>query len=495
MRVSFGLPLYDVRPFIASPTRRIMPPWLVAEKKDFLRSFGNTRERSGSHTPWTGEDRFCRATHALRFANPLRSQKIGSDDEPRARFECRFRGLLRTHPTGMFRFEVLLARDRPQPSRAETSEAPLSERGFAMLIDSLWGLAVNVGPSSATTPTTLIRSGPALADHLLGATTARRPSTPLPERWWVGAGEPITIVEHQASEVIGLPLGFRNISLESSSDLTLSYGVGPGGGVFVARRENPAYDKDELNRLYLHLLRLHTEVETFYAIARLLLRDPPLLAPDGSATNDEALTNYFEESSRILSGRFLAGYETDAVLTEAFTVHQRVNRNDYETLLSIVADFNARAANRYRRVMDPGNSSPGTAYVFLPNSNARFLMGNSTNINTGGGDVYNSGVIGSGNFVQDSFKQIETSGASDQLKEELKKLVEAVAALAPHVTSAAEGDQLGADVQSFTAEATSAKPRKAILQSFGDAITTAAKTIGQHGLPVVKVVGAILALV
>jgi hypothetical protein len=276
MRVTFGLPIYDARPFLTEETGRVMPPWLLVQKSDFVRSFGCGDERAGSHTPWTGEDRFCRGSHALRFVSPLRGLNLGSLDEPRSGFSCSFRGLLATYPTGMFRFEVLLARDRPPPTRS-IYEKPLTCLGLVQIIEAVWKLDVKVGSVKNPRPTRLFESGAPLSQHFLRSSTAKSGSEVTPQRWWVGAGTPITVVECQVGEVDGLEQ-FESVDLGArpfESGLVLFYFKGIGGPVFVAQRRFPRHDKSDLNLLYLHLLRLHTEVESLFCVGRLMLQQPP----------------------------------------------------------------------------------------------------------------------------------------------------------------------------------------------------------------------------
>jgi hypothetical protein len=467
-----------------------MPPWQLARDTDFLRSFGHVARREGSHTPWTGEDRFCRATHALRFAMPLRSQRLGSLGEQRSGFMCHFRGLLATDPTGMFRFEVLLARDRPQPANA-VEEVPLSPSGLVELLEAIWGLDVLVGPTKRTRRATLIKSGPALAQHLLQATTAKEPAGPAPQKWWVGNGGAVTIVEYQPGEVAPLPPAFQPIELTTTTGLALYHYNGAGGPVFLAKRQSPWSDKDEINRLYLHLLRLHTEVETFFGLSRLMLLDPPRLSYGDPSTRSDLLARYLKNSLKILTGRFLTGYETDGILADAFRVHRRVSHEEYEALLGIFADFDSEISDSFGRLIAQGlKNATGLSGVSIT-INERGAVDESIHISAGG-DITNSGLIGSHNYVKDSFQRIEQGSASDELKADLKELIVAIAALAPQVPDASVGEQLARDVQSFSDEASATTPRKPMLQAFGDQIVSVAKVVGQYGLPVIGLITKIL---
>ncbi|MGH9057549.1 MAG: hypothetical protein ACRDYY_17070 [Acidimicrobiales bacterium] len=300
-------------------------------------------------------------------------------------------------------------------------------------------------------------------------------------------------MEYQASEVEDLPPSFEQIELNTSTGLALYHFSGLGGQVVLARRRSPAIDKDELNRLYLHLMRLHTEVQTFFGIARLMLRDPPRLAFDDSSTKAEALTAYLKECTEFLNGRFRNGYENDAILADAFKVHERLNQGERETLLRVVSEFDRESAERLEWTLARAKekASDRSPKIYIGN----VIQGDYVDRSIRARDITNSGIIGDSNFVENSFNRIEDGDASDEVKLQMKALIEAVVALVPHISDPAVKEQLTRDTQAFTEEASAKAPRKTMLRTFGDAIVTVAKAVGTYGVPVIGIVTAILGLI
>jgi hypothetical protein len=111
------------------------------------------------------------------------------------------------------------------------------------------------------------------------------------------------------------------------------------------------------------------------------------------------------------------------------------------------------------------------------------------------GDVGGSitGIVGIDSKITDSFKRIETSDANEQLKALLAQLVAAVSEVVKRLPESA-ATAAGRDLNDFTQEATSERPRKGVLEAFGNGLKRAAELVGEIGGPVVKLVTAIVAL-
>jgi hypothetical protein len=117
----------------------------------------------------------------------------------------------------------------------------------------------------------------------------------------------------------------------------------------------------------------------------------------------------------------------------------------------------------------------------------------SKNVRIGnvGGSI--TGIVGIDSTITDSFKRIETSDADEQLKALLAQLVAAVSEVVKRIPESA-ATAAGRDLNDFTQEATSERPRKGVLEAFGNGLKRAAEVVGEIGGPVVKLVTAIVAL-
>ncbi len=96
------------------------------------------------------------------------------------------------------------------------------------------------------------------------------------------------------------------------------------------------------------------------------------------------------------------------------------------------------------------------------------------------------GTIIHGDFVvatkiRDSFNKVESSNSSDNLKELLKELTISVAKMSEQLPKE-QAEQVANDLQSFTNEAISEKPRQKWWQLSSEGIKDAAKTIGVNGV-------------
>jgi hypothetical protein len=117
----------------------------------------------------------------------------------------------------------------------------------------------------------------------------------------------------------------------------------------------------------------------------------------------------------------------------------------------------------------------------------------SKNVRIGnvGGSI--TGIVGIDSTITDSFKRIETSDANEELKALLAQLVAAVTEVVKRLPESA-ATAAGRDLNDFTQEATSERPRKGVLEAFGNGLKRAAEVVGEIGGPVVKLVTAIVAL-
>jgi hypothetical protein len=103
-------------------------------------------------------------------------------------------------------------------------------------------------------------------------------------------------------------------------------------------------------------------------------------------------------------------------------------------------------------------------------------------------------VVGSDNWVKESFRHIEGAKVGSELEQALKDLMTSVDDLARSLSEDV-ATQIRADATSFTTEATRPAPRKSILEAIGGAITLVAQGVERLGSPIVNLVKSILALI
>lgn len=104
-----------------------------------------------------------------------------------------------------------------------------------------------------------------------------------------------------------------------------------------------------------------------------------------------------------------------------------------------------------------------------------------------------SGVIGADNAIQHSFNTVRSSGANDELKAKLIELTSAVEKMCKDLPPE-QAEAAARDLDDFTGEATSQKPRRAVLEALGSGLSATAKVVEKVGAPVAALVKAILAL-
>ena len=98
------------------------------------------------------------------------------------------------------------------------------------------------------------------------------------------------------------------------------------------------------------------------------------------------------------------------------------------------------------------------------------------------------------NTIENSFNKVSSSAASEQIKEKLKEITEAVADMCNHLPED-EARAAARDLDSLTKEVISSKPRRKWYQINAEGLIEAAKTVGELGAPVITAVSSLLALI
>lgn len=95
--------------------------------------------------------------------------------------------------------------------------------------------------------------------------------------------------------------------------------------------------------------------------------------------------------------------------------------------------------------------------------------------------------------IQNSFNRIDRSNVSQPVRDNLKKLTEAVAEATNHMAPEI-AKRAASDLETFTNEAISEKPRKKWYELSAEGLMEAAKTVGEIGAPIIKCVSGVLGL-
>lgn len=320
-----------------------------------------------------------------------------------------------------------------------------------------------------------------LAEHYLHVTTEHGMAQPngLP-RWWLSAGLPSMIVEHDA--LATGPTHVRKVLDIPDANATLSHAWMQFGKqrcsvwLICTQRGDP----DALRRLRIHLVRLHTERECLKCVLVNLQRTDRLKLEPGSPVS-EAIQEYLNESLRLLNKAQRFGLDQTAMLDAARQAFGAAFEGETASLdkmrrqVALKVDHFIRAASR----------SMVTNIIEGDYMNTSIQMGNVS-------------VTGDFNLVtaaniENSFNKAASANVDDALKQELKNLTARVADLAKRLP-AEEAEQVTRDLVTLTSEATAAKPRKALYDVTASGLLEAAKTVAEMAAPVTTAVKAVLAL-
>ena len=95
--------------------------------------------------------------------------------------------------------------------------------------------------------------------------------------------------------------------------------------------------------------------------------------------------------------------------------------------------------------------------------------------------------------IKDSFNIIKSAPISNELKEQLKQLAQAVEIMAQNI-SKEQAEEVTDDMKQLAEETTKPAPRKEWYSVNIDDLTKAAQNLGQVGEPVIKLAAKVLAL-
>jgi hypothetical protein len=466
-------PIADLRTLLpdVSVVRLARPMWPTPmARRDFLRSSGAVQPRlQGGVDEWAGEDNYADASLTLRLPDRLRHQQIGEAEQASSVSHV-FR---RFYSSGtVSRYEIGFRVSR-------LSASPLDARQTAQWLAATSSVPVRLRRSTQALP--LLKAGHVLAQHYLAATTDRKAGGK-PEAWWVVSGEPALLVEYSDGDGISPPPHARVVSSARVGAEVLHHAwleiANQRLSLWLLRSDNPASRRDELRKLRIHLLRLHTERECLRLVLEAAMRQR--LAT--TVPQADALQQFLDASLPIVTQPVSHGVEQSELLEAARSAWSAALPGHAASLVAVgrqVADKVARYIRRSEA------AAPVVTQIFGDQMNTHIQMGNVT-------------VAGDFNFVtaqniQNSFNKAANADVQAPLKDALKDLTAKVAELAKQLPPD-KAEAVSKDLAALTTEAVSKEPRKPWYQLSADGLLDAAKTVAAMTGPVTTAVKAVLAM-
>lgn len=460
-------PLADARGFFADGAGRLLrPSWPLAQPhRDFVRSAGcvQTRRRGGVET-WAGEDLYSDASAALRFSvssGDVRS--LGRIDGGKLR--CSFR---RFFSDGIVaRFELGLRVSRPIGN--ETID-------LQRLLTQVLELPVRVGTgANQTRQIRLVDAGSSLAHHFLIATSKHLPDRAEPRAsWHLVSGMPMMLVEHD--QRVLLPRHTRHVPRSSAFETSLSHlklqlTDRRCNIWFIGQRPDVG---DQLRRLRIHLSRLHAERECL-RITISHLRHPNRFDLARDSYTSEAVQEYLRDKVRLVQRSRYLGVDRGGMLAVACDAVESASLGEGASL-NFARRQVALLVKRYLR-----ESSDTAAVISQIKGNVML-----TRINIGDMTVSGDFSLSTAENIQNSFnKAAAVAHAQLELGEALKRLTEAVAALAARLPQSA-AEALSKDMEILIREATSQQPRRRWWELSAQGIVEAAQSVSDLTQSVIK---------
>jgi Effector-associated domain 1 len=352
LRITVSLPLCDVRPFLATDTRRLpRPVWLLAQDQDFVRSFGQLRRLlHAGDGDWAGEGRYCLAERVIRFSKPLTQLPLAPGFPPP---RCSHRRLL-SDGTALVRVDVGI-RQRLPPTK--TYSAP----EIASLLDRAASLLVQVPSNSVTKRWSgpLVSAGGPLASHFQRCTTKRLNDAFQIQSWWITSVTPLILVELEETEtavppgeLIALPALEQNrVSL---SHQALHFANQVARVWFISRDQGAA--PDVAYRLRIHLTRLHSLRESLAPVLRMVL-DSRLTVTRNTEPSDR-FQQYLDTALSFLERDKSYGFEQAPLLAAAYAAEQSASAQERLDLLTALQSIRPALRRQVARVLANENAVP-----------------------------------------------------------------------------------------------------------------------------------------
>ncbi|KGQ19388.1 hypothetical protein LF41_3038 [Lysobacter dokdonensis DS-58] len=474
-------PIADLRPFLGADSGALgRPAWPVPDPQhDYIRGTGRVRRRMrGGIDDWAGEDLYGDASRAIRFGDRLGEQTFDIHGE-QARVRTSFRRFLSSGTVG--RFEIGLGLDT-----GSHDHLAVATRLAQLPVQLRSGQQIK-----------LIDAGTRLAAQLLDATTRHAaPGSPQgnaatgqakpsgAQRWWMAAGNPVIVLEFQPGEGASvMPDAAQPVEVGLAGVKLWHAWIGLGGalhGTWLIERGN---DERTVRRLRINLSRLHAERECLRIVLQTMGNGQRLAI---TQANSDGVQTYLNEAVHGLQKRQRFGIAQSPILEASMDAYGIA-----------IAGQSASLDTMRRQVKDKVD-----AYIrrqeakIVQNIHNGDVIQNTTTVgNLGQGAVVN--VVTAKeieNAFNNAFKMVrEADGATQDRKDKLDALIKQVQELVPQLPEETKAQALS-DMETLTREATSAKPRRKMLEVSGEGLIEAAKTVAKMVPSITAAVAGLLTL-
>lgn len=309
--------------------------------KHFIRSTGAYRSSGWGSGYLPGEELYCVADQALRFA-----QEVGQEEILRVRRKLFWRGNL------VSRFVVEL-------ESGSGVSLPLAWDTCQQIIRTWMTLSTKIPLHSGETEYVLRQAGEPLSSHLLKATTQSiAPDTTWQAApWWCSCGEPLVLCQYRQGELLDIgslqQIEFTNINDRSYGGLC-PYRFEFEDGDFLRGwflELYPETDEKSYIQLFVHLTRVHTERECLKQVLGLLQQK--LIEPTPRSEYSDKVQTYIEQSINIVvygkSPYGLPKSETRNILAIAQSFDQLLNEDQWLSLLESISHFRPQLLEKLHR--------------------------------------------------------------------------------------------------------------------------------------------------
>lgn len=484
-------PFAELRPFLPTePNMLSVPPWPIPiPDKHFIRSFGVVKKRRrGGIDSWPAEGVFCASSNAIRFEKRHLGTLIARPED------CVCRRIL-YDGGAVARLEVGFSNHSDHLVDRLNSEKCLG------IVNEVLSTPVRIKqPGGKWEAVDLAQVDGQVAALYLRATTKHIAGF-YPAKWWLSPGEPLLLIEAPERAIDELPKFSRRVRIWEPG-LSLAYCrvayKGRALGVWFLLK-GWAHEKDLIRRVRLHLFRLHAEQECLKGVLRGIAEGQLQVVP-GSA-GSELLQQYLDDAVSMLTKKTCYGIPQTGILRAAEQVEEMVAEGDRETLLVRLESIRKTLLRRVSEYTRPPGAKKkrqihvlGAGNTVVYAEEVRVERGAMTQYKVQFGDHANfAGDFVVANTIQNSFNKVVQSDTSAALRNELEDLHKSVLEMSKHLDSE-KSRQAARDLETLTAEATSAAPRPEWYHLSAKGLLEAANFVGEIAAPVVKGVKAVIGL-
>lgn len=513
MLISVTVPIADLRGFLEGETGRLgVPVWPTpVPGEDFLRGLGQVHaRRRGAVGGFSSESTLCGAANGLRLGDGTDGWRLppvpGLAQGGALALVWR-----RVHHDGraVAKLSLGLSLVAPAPNLGD------SVLDLSGALRHVAELPIRVGPERRAE--TLLDCGPAFAQTLLASTTRHPfPGGGQPDRWWMEAGEPLVLVEHEGDPE-GLDVPFRPLG-EISAGLSVHFRwmeldrqrfpvwllcTTPARGLASGARQTRVQAARTV-RTYVE--RYHVETACLRRVARRV--GGGRVAPKRGTEASDRLQRYLADTLDRLKGWDLRPTRPEVdpldwtlLATLAREARALALPGEEGELADSVARLGVQGIDARRQVvraleqyLQAGRLSAGTPLLYFDLRQESIVSNVTSNVVVSGTGHTVTTVVAGGD-IQNVLNQIQASGAPDDVKSTLTELAKQVDALAVRLeeTDKKLAVRVREDMKTLVEQATREEPRKDYLEISAKGLKEAAQTVADMAGPILATVAKLLA--